>query len=807
MPLLLKTSIKRAFAESFLTEIAANRANHYLFIAKTTPWPETAGASADVIPVVPADTVRAEYDVMRSIIGYKQIDPSKIVFALPRIPWASGEVYDVYRDDVELFSEDAPSNFYVVTDSNNIYKCVGATADPARNVPTHTTSTPLTGQDGYTWKYLATVKASDIPYELTDYVPINFVRIEQNNLTDPSTSETTLQFNAQKSAVNGQITALEVTSTGGASAATYLGSEYGARFAVGGTGSTAANVSYGVGDFYTINSSTNTNQFTLPQSQLDTYKGNILRVVGVSGGSITDVNKYGIIYGVTADSSSYTFTIRGEYEPFILNTKTSNDRVFYDIIPHARISGDGTRAYGFLRLGKTGDANWRKVTGIDLVDGGRNYSQAAVEVVSPKSDGTSVNTVHPTLNAILSPKGGHGSNILKELNVSDVIMIAEIDDVNDSSIIPTDGSYRQFGIIRNPVLNDGSENIAGSDQQYYRNLVLLYIGNGSSSSKTNFETNFFSGSRNFITGAESYASFPVNSVISVNTVNNETRVQIKVKNTGATPVTWADRFDVYDLNLSTPKSGFVVGETITQNIPAGISAFGGVSYGFGITAEGTVISATTTKLGVRVTSNAFARGASESLKVTGSFSGVTAYVGGVSLAYGELAFVNKGLSLQTEGGNTAELFKIISASPPYFDEATVPKYTGLTVLSMSKPSGSGLADFSETTWVNGNFVQQGRSASYEYDYASGYVYKWDKTTASTGTLYISEPFGIFKTSSGSGVTFSRLNYNSINDGYAVSSVTNPQIDIHSGEIIYINSIQPVQRLQNQSEEFRLRVGF
>jgi hypothetical protein len=134
MPLLLKTSIKRAFAESFLTEIAANRANHYLFIAKTTPWPETAGASADVIPVVPADTVRAEYDVMRSIIGYKQIDPSKIVFALPRIGWSAGSVYDVYRDDVELFNPDAPSNFYVVTDANNIYKCVGATAGTARTI-------------------------------------------------------------------------------------------------------------------------------------------------------------------------------------------------------------------------------------------------------------------------------------------------------------------------------------------------------------------------------------------------------------------------------------------------------------------------------------------------------------------------------------------------------------------------------------------------------------------------------------------------------------------------------------------------
>jgi len=803
MAVLLKTSIKRSFAESLLTDITTNRAQYFLFISKTTQWPATAGASADIIPVLPSDTVSAEYDIMRSIIGYKKIDPSKIVFALSRIPWESGTVYDAYRDDVELFDEDAPSNFYVVTTSNNIYKCLGAPSSPSTIMPTHTSSVPLKGADGYTWKYLATVKESDLPYELIDYVPVNFVKTEQDNLVDPVTSETTLQFNAQKAAVNGAITDLELLSVGGASASQYIASEYGARFVVGITGSTAAkNTSYGVGDFYTITSSTFTNQFTLPESLINSYKGYILRVVGVSGGSITDVNKYGIIYGVTATSNQYSFTIRGEYEPFVLNTTSSSDRVYYDILPHIRISGDGTNAYGFLKLGKTGDSSWRKVTGVELINGGKNYSQASAEVVSEKS----ANSLHPTVNAILSPKGGHGSNILKELNVSDVIMIAEIDDVNDSSIIPTDGSYRQFGIIRNPVLNDGTERTAGTDQQYYRNLVLLYIG-GVSSTLNQFTTNFFSGSKNYITGAETYASFPVESVTSVSTANNETRVQVKVKNTGSEPITWADRLDVYDLNLSTPKSGFVAGEKIQQFIPAGISAFGGISYAFGVSAEGTIISATNNKLNVRVTQNSFARGNSETLKITGAFSGTTAYIGGVSLAYGELAWVNKGLSLATEGGNTAELFKIISASTPYFDEATVPKYSGLTVLSVSKPIGSVIPDFTDTTWVNGDFVQQGKSASYDYGYASGTVYKWNRTTSTTGTLYMSEPFSIFKTSSVHGLTFSRLNLNSINDGYAVSAVTLPEIDVHSGEIVYINSIQPVQRLKNQSEEFRLRVGF
>ncbi|NDB82304.1 MAG: hypothetical protein EB127_06130 [Alphaproteobacteria bacterium] len=802
MSVLLKTSVKRAFAESFLSDITSNRAQYFLFISKTTPWSSTAGASADIIPVLPPDTVESEYDIMRSIIGYKKIDPSKIVFALPKISWEAGTVYDEYRDDANLFDPDSPSSFYVVTTSNNIYKCLGATSATSTVMPTHTSSLPLKGTDGYTWKYLATVKSSELPYELIDYVPINFLKIEQDGLVDPITSETTLQFNAQKSAINGEITKLELLSNGGASAAEYIGSEYGARFVVGPTGSTAANVSYGVGDFYTITSSTFTNQFSLPQSLIDSYKGYILRVVGVSGGSITDVNKYGIIYGVTASSSQYTFTIRGEYEPFVLNTTSVNDRVYYDILPHVRISGDGSNAYGFLTLGKTAETSWRKVTGVELINGGSDYSQTSVEIVSDKPQ----NTVHPTINAVVSPKGGHGSNILKELNISDVIMIANIDDTNDSSIIPTDGSYRQFGIIRNPVLNDGSELIAGKTQQYYRNLILLYLG-GNSTTLQQFTSNFFSGTKNYIIGSETYASFPVVSATSVSTLNNETRVQVKVKNTGSEPITWADRLDVYDLNLSTPKSGFVDGEKITQYIPVGISAFGGISYAFGVTAEGTIISSTTNRLNVRVNKNSFASGNSQTLKITGSFSGTTAYVAGVSLAYGEFAWVNVGLSLATEGGNTAELFKIISASVPYFDEATVPKYTGLTVLGLNKLTGSVVPDFTETTWANGDFIQQGKSGSYDYDYASATVYKWDKINSTSGNLYISEPFGKFKTVSDQGATFSRLNYNSINDGYSVGSITNPQIDIHSGEIIYINSIQPIQRLRNQSEEFRLRVGF
>lgn len=812
MPLLLKASIKRTYAENLLNDVALNRGQYFLFVAKGTPWEATVGASADTIPVTPPDTVEDEYNVMRSVIGYKKIDPSKIVFAVERVPWEIGR-YDAYEDNEELFNEDDPKNFYVVTSANNIYKCLKSGSGNSVVEPVHVTTDPLEYSDGYTWKYLATVKESLLPYELSDYIPVNYAVVQQETLEIDS--ESTLQFNAQRGAVNGQITRIEIIDTGitsgGASAAVYLGSEYGARFAVGVTGSTASTASFGVGDYLTITSSTNTNSFSLPVSDINNYIGYVLRIVGVSGSGTnpSDVNKYGIIHGVTASSNQYTFTVRGEHEPFVFSFPGGSNQVYYDIIPYVRISGDGNGAYAFARTGASGSADWRSITAIDLIDGGEDYSQTSVQVVSQKSDGSSDNTVHPTFKAVLPPKGGHGSNILKELNVKDVILIALLDE-NDESVVQTGGSYRKFGIIKDPILNDGSGVIAGSQSPYFRNLILLYTGN-SYSTLAGLQGAYFNGSAtNFIIGKESYATFPVVEANAYSElVANEKRVQVKVKNTAVNPITWIDRLDNYDLTLSAAKSGFLVGEKLVQSIPAGISigSLGGITYAFGISAEGTIISASPNSLGVRVSRNAFVKGTSSTLFVTGNDSGVTASLAGVSLSYGEYVYVNRGLSFATEAGLTREFFKIISASVPYFEEASVPSYTGLTVLEMSKVTG--MSDFTNTTWENGDFIEQGISGSYLYDYASATVYRWTPTDTSSGFLYVTEPFGLFKNfADAHGLTNSRLNdISGINQGYRIARVTEPAIDIHSGEIIYINSIKPIQRLPNQSEEFRLRVGF
>ena len=813
MPILLKTSIKKTYAEALLNDIASNHNQYFLFVGKSTPWDATVGASADIVPVVPTNTDLDEYNTMRSILGYKKLDPSKIVFALPRNEW-SNRVFDAYQDNVDMFSTTNPKIFYITTSTNNVYKCVGApvvSTVKSTIQPTHTTSNSVLYSDGYTWKYMTTIKESLLPYELVDYLPVFFVKTQQDTLgTD---NETTLQFNAQKSAVNGELTRVRLLDSTailtGASAAVYKGSEYGERFKIGATGSTASSSSFGVGPIYQISSSTQTNRFNVAVSDINNYIGYALRIVGVSGGgtNTSDINKYGIIQGVTANSQQYTFSILGEYDPFSISYTNTAQEILFDIIPYTRISGDGTRGTAFVTVGKTGEASWRKVTGIDLINRGRDYSQALVEIVSPKSDGSSLNTIHPRIKAELSPKGGHGSDILKELGVKDVILITQLDSY-DEDVVPVGGSYRKFGIIKNPILNDGSGIVAGTDSVYYTDLILQYLGNGGWSQIGQFQTAFFpttGATANLIIGTESNAAFPVVSVKNVTTTNptGETRVQVKVRSNQTTPITWADRLTHYEISLSPAKSGFVVGETITENIPAGVNV-NGISYAFGITAEGTITKSSTTKLSVNVTRNAFVSGVGR--EILGQYSGVTAGVAGISLAYGETVYVNKGLSFATEG-TTAELFKIISASPAYFDEATVPSYTGLTILTVTQPS-SPLTSFSNTTWVNGALIEQGVSGSYNYDYASATVYAWVKTDNSNGTLYLTEPFGLFKKTSTAGATFGRLNNgSSINGGYAVSQITLPPIDVRSGEILYINSIQPIQKISNQTDEFRLRVGF
>ena len=768
----IKASLERSYAESFLAELERGDSQYFFFIAKSTAW------TNDNSPPTYTDSVASEYEVMNNIIAYKKLSPSNLLFAVPRYTWTSGTTYDQYSDTADLFDDDDPKQFFVVTDQNNIYKCMSNNGGASSTEkPTQTLYGEFTLSDGYRWKYLATVRETDLPYELTDYVPIDVASLS----TD---TETTNQYNVQSTAVSGALTRIETTnSTVGASVGVYP----------------SALTSVGLSTTYTLyvnayNSATKTTTITDPTSvaritqPVADYVGYVVRVDS-SAINPAEINNYGIITSLSKTANQVTIVVRDDVVPFTVSPSFQSDVVSVEITPHVLINGDGQRAYARPVMNSS-----KQIVRVDLIDGGEDYSVARAEVVGKKN----TNTVHPTLTPVLSPKGGHGSNILKELNVKDIIIIVEITEADSGKFIGG-GSYRQFGIIKNPVMFGGTGKVAGSDNQFYRDITLE--PDSIVFSSDNISTAFDVSLTNSILGTETFSSAKVYSLKS-----SKDPITIKTINSSGRFITYNDRRDTYILNLDKPGE-FLLNERIRQSIPTGVEISSGISYGYDYTAEGVVVSQLGTSITVQLQSTSgFVAG---NYNLVGSQSGFTADPADVSPKYGEYVWVLRGSSIPTVydlNGDT-QLFRVIDVGPAYYDTSDTPAYSGLTVLEIATSGNPqvGVVDTTTSTltansFSNGDGVTQGVTGSYT-PYATGTVYHWDFVNPSYGKLYLTNVVGKFKGVATDGLSGATLG------AYVVASVTPPEVLATSGEVLYIDNVRPIQRTIAQEEEFRIRLGF
>lgn len=785
MPSYIKASLERSYAESFLAELERNENQYFFFIGKGTTWANENSPSAYV------DTVASEYQSMNDAIGYKKLNPANIIFALPRYEWTSGTVYDQYDDTVALFDENDPQIFYVVTDENHIYKCLsnngGATSTEK---PAQVLSSPFTTSDGYRWQYLSTVKESDLPYELLDYIPVDFATLS----TD---TETVNQYNAQSEAVNGSITRMVVTNSSGGSAGVYPNAI--SRETLG---AVSTNFVLSVGSYtetggvkkVRITESNSVSRLTAAASAgfgVNGYVGHAIRI-NQSTVNTAQINNYGIITAVTSGTNFYEFTVTDDIVDFTITAPTvATDFVSVEILPHIRITGNGSGAYAFAEMNSS-----KNIVAANVVSGGRNYSKTANEVVSPKTTVTN----HPSIRSVLSPKGGHGSNILKELNVKDILVIVEITE-DDAEKIVSGGSYRQFGIIKNPLLNDGTATVAGRESLYYRDITLV-VDSGSID-----QSIFDSTNSNMIVGTESYSAAKVSGVKST----SQTTITLKTVNSSGRFITKQDRNNDFVLTLSSqPSQNFIVGETVIQTIPAGTVFGSGVQYGYDLIATGRVLSvnSTGTQLVIRLVSDGnFVSG----IAVEGLQSSVSGTVSAVAPRYGEYVWITNrsvgGLPQFVTNGSTDTLYKVLDVGLAYFDLDSTPSYRGLHVLELSTSINSATNGVDTTSaaltpnlYSNGDVVHQGVTGQFGH-YATGIVYNWEFVNNSYGKLYLTDVVGSFKSVETHGLSGSTLG------AYIVSAVQEPEIDRSSGEVLYINNVRPIQRIYAQEEEFRLRLGF
>jgi len=151
--------------------------NMYLFIGKVTGW------SDDASPPTPTDSVaNTHYENWRDMIAAKKITSSDVSHAIPRKNWTNNTNYFAYTDNTNtLFSQD----FYVMTGDYNVYKCLsnsdsnsgGTAASTSTTKPTGTGTSIISTADGYKWKFMYQISASDaLKFVTPNYIPVDTVR-------------------------------------------------------------------------------------------------------------------------------------------------------------------------------------------------------------------------------------------------------------------------------------------------------------------------------------------------------------------------------------------------------------------------------------------------------------------------------------------------------------------------------------------------------------------------------------------------------------------------------------------------------
>ena len=156
----------RVFNATQFVVYIADTNNLYLFIGRPQ--------SRDNDPTAPTPVNVPYQDTLywSDTVALKRIIPNDFKQVVLRKNWSAGVVYSQYDNASSTLYG---SNFYVLTQDNNVYKCISNNFGAASSIkPTGTSINVITTSDGYQWKYLYSLSDTDLLKFLTgDFMPVN----------------------------------------------------------------------------------------------------------------------------------------------------------------------------------------------------------------------------------------------------------------------------------------------------------------------------------------------------------------------------------------------------------------------------------------------------------------------------------------------------------------------------------------------------------------------------------------------------------------------------------------------------------
>ena len=222
MPAIITNKFRIHNAEQFSESFSEASPNvYYLGIGRPQAYTtstrgdsRTENEGSDTSPLTPVDSVKDEFYYFDDLLAAKRVTSSDVSYVIPRRNWTTGTVYDYYRHDYgnritgTTTTQTANSGastiwdatFYVLTEDNNVYKCLDNNSNASSTVkPTGTSTSILTTGDGYKWKYMYTLSAS----QQTNFLSTDFMAVATDSTVSSAATDGAINIVKIKTAGSG----------------------------------------------------------------------------------------------------------------------------------------------------------------------------------------------------------------------------------------------------------------------------------------------------------------------------------------------------------------------------------------------------------------------------------------------------------------------------------------------------------------------------------------------------------------------------------------------------------------------------
>ena len=396
------------------------------------------GSSIDKANVI-LNTQVEKRDFQRRVIFGNKVTEDNIRYMFHKNAWLTGTIYDDFDD-----TQDISTTNSIVTVSNSegdyeVFKCLENNGGSAStSTPSFTGVDPnsyeqIFSGDGYVWKYLFTVAAGDdIVFGTNDSLPLPYPSYGNASVISAA-KEDISQIIIEDTQIN-------------------LFQQY--RFGPANNTTDSSTVSFQS----IVQSTTSANVADIrvratPKSGFSLYTGNdayknMYLLQTNSNGAMT---VYDVLSSSTPNSPDLDIDLK-------INTTDGNSpnlfkNDIFQIVPKisvTRSTSTGTPCVAYGVIDQFGT-----LQRVAFKNKGSEYKFATATLALPTAVATNYTASQAaTLRCVISPIGGHGSDMISELGMSRLAVITNFS--GEDVAIPDANTYTKVGLIKNPSFTDST---------------------------------------------------------------------------------------------------------------------------------------------------------------------------------------------------------------------------------------------------------------------------------------------------------------------------------------------------------------